>query len=229
MHQHQGLNHPSHPKQTEEPNEIQKQNTLLSPKTLNRHNLRDKIVMSLFHGSPKPESAPTAFKILPSSAKKNLLGDKNPKISLWVIPMKIMERNKNQKWKKKISWPYLGFFPQISPSFSSFPPPKNLHLLSFFSAVACLLPPWQAPKKYIYFFSAGSFSSKLSLTATSSSPLPIPWPPKAARFPGGQKSNDDSKIKMAKNSSARERVYNTSGLTLYKTTLNYRLIQFFFE
>ena len=95
MHQHQGLNHPSHPKQTEKPNEIQKRNTLLSPRTLNRHNLRDKIVPSLFHRSPKPESAPTAFKILPSSAMKNLLGDKNPKISLWVIPMKIMKRNKH--------------------------------------------------------------------------------------------------------------------------------------
>ena len=110
--------------------------------------------------------------------------------------------------------PGVGFAPHPL-SFSACPLDKNLSLFSFllcpnssflsslFLSSSPSTPLFAtAPKKYIYFFSAGSFSSKLSLAATSSSPHPIPWPPKATRFPGGQKSNHDSKIKMVKNSSS---------------------------
>ena len=90
--------------------------------------------------------------------------------------------------------------------FSSKNPPNCYPFSSLSPSPSCswfFLSPLLLPKEiHIYFFSAGSFSSKLSLAATSSSPHPIPWPPKAARFPGGQKSNHDSKIKMAKNSSS---------------------------
>ena len=111
--------------------------------------------------------------------------------------------------------PGVGFAPPPL-SFFARPLDKNLSLFSFLlcpnSFLSSLFPFSNslasphflatAPKKYTYFFSTGSFSSKLSLAATNSSPHPIPWPPKVARFPGGQKSNHDSKIKMAKNSSS---------------------------
>ena len=128
MHQHQGLNHPSHPKQMEKPNEIQKQNILLSPKTLNRHNLRDKIVPSLFHGNPKPESAPTASRFWASS-RKSLSAFPPPKTPHFELPPSF--RSTTEKIFPLLAASFCSF-PKNPPPPMLFPPPKSLHLLSSF-------------------------------------------------------------------------------------------------
>ena len=94
-------------------------------------------------------------------------------------------------------------------SISSSPPAKTPKPpLSSFLFFCCFFPHFslQQPKikKKRSFFLSDSFSSKLSLAATSSSPHPILWPPKAARF---SEWSEDKTIKRTISSLSRRGVY----------------------
>ena len=76
----------------------------------------------------------------------------------------------------------------LTPSELFHQPPHSVLTSPFLSSLFLSGSPptlWHSPKEKIYllfFFFTSSFSSKLSLAATSSSPHPIPWPPKTACF-----------------------------------------------